>query len=67
MYKRVVFGEVTKESIAQLEDINMREAFILFLLAAVVLIFGIWPEPIFEVMHVAVEQLIVHIIHTKIL
>ena len=67
MYKRVVFGEVTKESIAQLEDINMREAFILFLLAAVVLVFGIWPEPIFEVMHVAVEQLIEHIIHTKIL
>ncbi len=67
MYKRVVFGEVTSESIAQLEDINMREAFILFLLAVVVLIFGIWPEPIFEVMHATVEKLIEHIIHTKIL
>ncbi|MFT5395238.1 MAG: NADH-quinone oxidoreductase subunit M [Gammaproteobacteria bacterium] len=67
MYKRVVFGEVNKESVAELKDINGREAFILFLLAVVVLTFGIWPAPIFEVMHVTVEQLIEHVLQTKIL
>jgi NADH-quinone oxidoreductase subunit M len=67
MYKRVVFGEVTKESVAELKDINGREAFILFLLAVVVLTFGIWPAPIFEVMHASVEQLIEHVLQPKIL
>jgi NADH-quinone oxidoreductase subunit M len=67
MYKRVVFGEVTKDAVAELKDINGREAFILFLLAVVVLTFGIWPAPIFEVMHVTVEQLIEHVLQSKIL
>jgi len=67
MYKRVVFGEVTKEAVAELKDINGREAFILFLLAVVVLTFGIWPAPIFEVMHTSVEQLIEHVLQSKIL
>jgi NADH-quinone oxidoreductase subunit M len=67
MYKRVIFGDVTKEDVAELKDINAREGFILFLLAAVVLMFGIWPAPIFEVMHVTVEQLIDHVLQSKIL
>jgi NADH-quinone oxidoreductase subunit M len=67
MYKRVVFGEVTKEAVAELKDINGREALILFLLAVVVLTFGIWPAPIFEIMHVSIEQLIEHVLQPKIL
>jgi NADH-quinone oxidoreductase subunit M len=67
MYKRVVFGEVTKEDVAELKDINGREGFILFILAAVVLTFGIWPAPIFELMHVTVEHLIEHVLQSKIL
>ncbi len=67
MYKRVVFGDVTKEAVAELKDVNGREAFILFLLAVVVLTFGIWPAPIFEVMHTSVEQLIEHVLQSKIL
>ena len=54
MYKRVIFGDVTKEAVAELKDINAREAFILFLLAVVVLTFGIWPAPIFDIMHVTI-------------
>ncbi len=67
MYKRVIFGDVTKAEIAELKDINAREGFIFFLLAIVVLMFGIWPAPIFDVMHVTMEQLIDHVLQSKVL
>ncbi len=67
LYKRVVFGEITQDAVAKLQDINGRETFILFLLAIVVLIFGIWPAPLFDIMHVTVEQLVQHVSQTKIL
>lgn len=67
MYKRVVFGDIKRDEVAELKDINGREAFILFLLAVVVLAFGIWPAPIFEIMHVSIEQLIEHVLQPKIL
>lgn len=67
MYKRVVFGEVTREEVAELKDINGREALILFLLAVMVLAFGIYPAPIFDVMHVTVENLINHSLQSKLL
>ena len=67
MYKRVIFGDVTKEDVAELKDINAREAFIFFLLAVVVLMFGLWPAPVFDVMHVTIEQLLDHALQTKIL
>ncbi len=66
MYKRVIFGDVTRDEVAELKDINSRETLILFLLAVVVLLFGIWPAPIFDVMHVSVEQLTNHILQSKI-
>jgi len=67
MYKRVIFGEAIRDEVMELKDIDAREAFILFLLATVVLLFGIWPAPLFDVMHVSIEQLTQHISQTKIL
>lgn len=67
MYKRVVFGDVTREEVAELKDINGREALILFLLAVMVLAFGIYPAPVFDVMHVTVENLINHSLQSKLL
>ncbi|MEQ8427832.1 MAG: NADH-quinone oxidoreductase subunit M [Gammaproteobacteria bacterium] len=67
MYKRVVFGDVTREEVAELKDINGREALILFLLAVMVLTFGIYPAPVFDVMHVTVENLINHSLQSKLL
>lgn len=66
MYKRVIFGDVTRTEIEYLKDINSREAFILFLLAVVVLVFGLWPAPVFDVMHVTIEQLINHVLQTRL-
>ena len=67
MYKRVIFGDVKREEVAELKDINMREGFILFMLAIVVLLFGVWPAPVFDIMHVSIEQLINHVLQSKVL
>jgi len=65
MYKRVIFGEVANDDVAELKDINPRETFFLAVLAIVVLLFGIWPAPIFEMMHPTFEHLFNHVIQTK--
>ncbi len=67
MYKRVIFGEAIKEEISDLKDIDARESLILFLLAVVVLLFGIWPAPLFDLMHVSIQQLVEQITQSKIL
>lgn len=66
MVKRVIFGTVVHDAVAQLKDINFREYLVLAILAIAVLFMGIWPEPIIEVMHVSVNQLIEHISVSKV-
>jgi len=58
MYKRVIFGKVANDHVAELEDANGREILFLTLLAAAVLLMGVWPQPFLEVMHVSVEELL---------
>lgn len=67
MVKRVIFGAVTKDSVAKLTDINARETLILTVLAVVVLFFGIWPDPLVEVMHTSVQNLLEHVSQSKVL
>ncbi|MEM7027778.1 MAG: NADH-quinone oxidoreductase subunit M, partial [Pseudomonadota bacterium] len=67
MYKRVVFGNITRVEVEELKDINGRECLILTLLAIVVLLFGVWPAPILDVMRVSVEQLLSQVIQSKAL
>src|SRR4051812_46430569 len=66
MYKRVVFGAVGNPHVAQLKDINLREFLVLGLLALAVLWMGIYPKPFAEVLHVSVDDLISHVMQTKI-
>jgi len=66
MYKRVIFGEVTNDEVEKLQDIGTREKLILGSLAFFVLLFGLWPAPLFEVMHATIENLIQHITQSKI-
>jgi NADH-quinone oxidoreductase subunit M len=65
MYKRVIFGDVANEDVAELKDINSREMFFLSVLAIAVLLFGIWPAPLFEMMQPSIENLFQHIIQSK--
>ena len=67
MYKRVIFGDVANENVADLQDINQRETLILLLLSVAVLVFGLWPAPLFDVMHPTLEHLFGQIMHTKVI
>ncbi len=65
MYKRVIFGEVTNAAVGALQDLSLRETCILLALAISVLVLGLWPAPLFDMMHASVEQLVEHISHSK--
>lgn len=66
MYKRVIFGEVTNSAVRVLSDISFRETMILLSLAIPVLLLGVWPAPLLDMMHASVDQLIEHISHSKL-
>jgi NADH-quinone oxidoreductase subunit M len=65
MYKRVVFGEVGNHHVAELQDINRREFAILATLSVAVLLVGIWPAPLTDLMHPTVTHLIEQITQAK--
>ncbi len=67
LVKRVIFGEVGNANVAKLKDINGREALVLGTIAAMVLLVGLWPQPLVEMMHASVEQLLAHIQESKLL
>ena len=66
MIKRVYYGEIANPQVAALKDINRREFFILGLLAILVLGFGLYPQPITEVTHATVNQLLEHMALSKL-
>ena len=66
MVKRVVFGAAEKKEIIDLKDIEFREIFFLSLLAICVIVIGVWPFPLLEVMHVSVENLLQHTAISKL-
>ncbi len=61
MYKRVIFGAVANDQVAALSDLNGRELIVLGLLAASVLLMGVYPLPFTEVMHASVNELLRHV------
>ena len=66
MYKRVVFGAVANQHVAELEDIGRRESLFLGLLAACVLAMGLYPQPFTAVMHATVNDLLAHVAISKL-
>ncbi|MHB8786861.1 MAG: NADH-quinone oxidoreductase subunit M [Thauera sp.] len=66
MYKRVVFGKVANQHVAELEDINGREFAFLAILAFCVLAMGLYPFPFTEVMHASVNELLRHVAVSKL-
>jgi NADH-quinone oxidoreductase subunit M len=66
MYKRVIFGAVASKHVAELQDINMREFLVLALLAVAVLVMGLYPNPFVEVLHTSVNDLIAHVMQSKL-
>jgi len=56
--KRVIFGETKNSEIKSLRDINFLEGITLFVLAAAIIIFGFYPDPLLETINVSVNDLI---------
>src|SRR5450756_2171755 len=57
LVKRVIFGEVGNDKVAALKDLNGREFLVLGLLAAAVLLVGLWPAPLLDVMRATTQHL----------
>jgi len=66
MVKRVVFGPVANEQVAALQDVNKREILVLGTLAVAVLILGLWPAPLIEVMEPSIQHLVEHVQVSKL-
>ena len=66
MYKRVIFGAVANDGVSSLRDVNKIETIILSALATAVLVVGIWPAPLLELMQPTIENLIEHVANSKL-
>ncbi|MEO3385698.1 NADH-quinone oxidoreductase subunit M [Mesorhizobium sp. CAU 1741] len=58
LYRRVVFGALTKESLKGLLDMSTREKAIIYPLVLLVIFFGVYPMPVFEVTSASVDALV---------
>jgi NADH-quinone oxidoreductase subunit M len=66
LVKRVVFGPVANQHVAELTDVNAREFVVLGILAVAVLALGVWPAPLLDVMRPTIEQLVQQISTSKL-
>ncbi len=66
MVKRVLYGEVANDQVAALEDLNSREFVVLAILAISVLLVGLWPAPLVDMMDVSVQLLIEQVGQSKL-
>jgi NADH-quinone oxidoreductase subunit M len=66
MVKRVFWGPITNDDVKTLKDINGREFGILAVLALAVLVMGLYPQPIIEVMHASIENLLQQALSSKL-
>lgn len=66
MVKRVVFGPIKNPQVAKLKDLDRREFAVLMIIASGVLIIGVWPAPLLEVMDASVDRLLTHVAVSKL-
>jgi NADH-quinone oxidoreductase subunit M len=58
LYRRVVFGALTKENLKGMLDMSTREKVIIYPLVLLVILFGVYPSPVFDVTSAAVDALV---------
>lgn len=58
LYRRVVFGDLIKESLASIQDMSRRERMIFAPLIAATIAFGIYPAPILDIIGPSVQALL---------
>src|SRR5690606_11126424 len=67
MVRRVVYGEVGNEHVAAMPDVDRREFFILGVLAISVLLLGVWPAPLDDVMDATLTNLLEQVTRSNLL
>jgi NADH-quinone oxidoreductase subunit M len=58
LYRRVIFGAMTKESLRGMLDLSLREKVILYPLIVLTIVFGFYPAPILDTSAAAVDNLV---------
>jgi NADH-quinone oxidoreductase subunit M len=58
LYRRVIFGALTKDSLKGLLDLSLREKAILYPLVVLTIFFGVYPAPVFNATAAAVNALV---------
>jgi NADH-quinone oxidoreductase subunit M len=66
LVKRVIFGAIANDHVRELKDLNGREFLVLGLLAAAVLLVGLWPAPLLDVMRATTQHLAEQLLVSKI-
>ena len=60
LYRRVIFGALTKDSLKGILDLNLREKVVLYPLVVLTVVFGFYPAPILDTTAAAVDNLVAH-------
>jgi NADH-quinone oxidoreductase subunit M len=58
LYRRVIFGALTKDSLKNLLDLNPRERAVIYPLVVLVIFFGVYPAPILDATAASVDALV---------
>ncbi len=58
LYRRVIFGALTKDSLKAIFDLNTREKVIIYPLLILIIVFGFYPAPILDTISPAVQALV---------
>lgn len=61
LYRRVIFGALTKESLKGLLDLSTREKVIIYPLVVLVIFFGVYPAPVFDATAESVKTLVTNV------
>jgi NADH-quinone oxidoreductase subunit M len=63
LYRRVIFGALTKESLMSIMDLNWREVAVLVPLIVLTILFGFYPAPILDATAASVNALVTQYSH----
>ncbi|GKX35880.1 MAG: NADH-quinone oxidoreductase subunit M [Rhizobiaceae bacterium MnEN-MB40S] len=58
LYRRVIFGALEKENLKSMLDLSTREKIILYPMVALIIFFGVYPMPVFDITAASVDALL---------
>ncbi len=65
MYKRVMFGSIANNAVAALKDLDVNEKLVFLLVSALILLFGLWPNPLLEILRGSSQHLATQLVKIK--